>query len=131
MGPDEIIALIDSGEMRDWENELSLAERQLLHMARAFVTDYECLILHRPLDFLHADAAKYVAKMMREFVDTRGVDQASDFKSRRPRTCFFSTASDAHKDFCDGVYIMEEHGIIRDPSTSREVCAGKKLSLRS
>merc|ERR1711879_1076792 len=74
-----------------WQERLSMSELKRLQMARAFVFDPDVMVLHRPVDELDPALGDQILRMLREFVDKKGVQaDPATFNIRRPRTVFFS-----------------------------------------
>lgn len=74
-----------------WYKELSFSERQRIHLARALIFNPETLVVHRAVDGVDDPDVAIILRLLRGFVDERGVelDRIGHF-SRRPRTVFFS-----------------------------------------
>mmetsp|Transcript_57538 Transcript_57538/g.134777 ORF Transcript_57538/g.134777 Transcript_57538/m.134777 type:complete len:975 (-) Transcript_57538:79-3003(-) len=73
------------------ENSLPFTDKCLLHLARAFVMNPEVLILHKPLEHFDNIFARRVVEILREFVDSRGLEKPRNtLHLRSPRTCIFS-----------------------------------------
>merc|ERR1712107_50323 len=88
----EVLDLLNSEERCDWEHVLSRGELHALNLVRAFVSNFEVLCLEKPFLGLEIDVQHRVLRLLREFVDKRGIGNAeSEIGNRRPRTCIFST----------------------------------------
>lgn len=106
-----------AGRMSDdgqWARTLSISERMVIHLARAFVYNPEVLVMNRPTSQLAEDIADDVFEMLREFVDNRGVELPSEFKEkRRPRTAFVSFSRISGMLKSDTVWLVDA-GAIRE-----------------
>merc|ERR1712087_85399 len=104
------------GEALDWSSVLSLAECQLLSIARALIANFEFLILHKPTAQLTPAASTRVLETLREFVSKRGVvasDENTDqsIHGRQPRTCLITEVSIDPTRICDRVLALGKHGV--------------------
>lgn len=75
-----------------WIAHLTFQQRYLVHLARAIIANPHVLCLHKPT-MVHSDNHTIgVLRVLREFVDKRGVEQDPvTQESRRPRTCIFTS----------------------------------------
>jgi ABC-type multidrug transport system fused ATPase/permease subunit len=71
-----------------WESHLSTSDRQILHIARAFITNPHLLVFHRPLANFDGALAQRVCATMRSFVTNRGSVQSG--QGLLARTVIFS-----------------------------------------
>merc|ERR1712060_654340 len=87
-----------------------------LSIARALVTDYELLVIHRPTSNLSSNAMLPVMELLWEYVQNRGVCMPEEWWLRRPRTCIFS--SHIHGNLaqcCDVCFTVSASGIQKLP----------------
>jgi ABC-type ATPase involved in cell division len=90
---EESINVIRSSEIRNWEEKLTIADKVLLHLARAFVANPEVLVVHKPtLVFDHAMSI-HVMQLLQKFVRDRGLHVEGDRRVRHMRTCIRTTSS--------------------------------------
>lgn len=86
----------EQDHLRYWYDCMSRSEAKRLHLARAFIASPEVLIMHAPFDDLDEGLAQDVLKLMRDFVDERGVALDPAIKHcRRKRSVFFSAKDTA------------------------------------
>eukprot|EP00930_Biecheleria_cincta_P087140 TRINITY_DN76394_c0_g1_i1.p1 TRINITY_DN76394_c0_g1~~TRINITY_DN76394_c0_g1_i1.p1 ORF type:complete len:899 (-),score=115.15 TRINITY_DN76394_c0_g1_i1:56-2752(-) len=110
--PDEIVDQISSDVHLDWQRILSVSERQKISLARAFIANPEVLILHRPFQVFDERSTEALADMLAEFVTGKGILQDSGgFRSRRPRTCIFSSATGKGLHCCTKIYRVTMQGV--------------------
>merc|ERR1740138_1894761 len=92
---------------------MSGTDLHLLSIARALVMNPEVLVMIKPLGHFNDWLAGRVFALLREFVDKRGVEQPADeFLSRRPRTCFFTTANTKRWTMVDRVLHVSKHKVV-------------------
>jgi hemin transport system ATP-binding protein len=84
---------------------LTPSQKQLIHLARAFIVNPEVLVIHQPTLLLGKDRSHEVAKALKSYVQDRGLvmDPETQYL-RRPRTLIFTcydtfTASFANDKF--------------------------------
>lgn len=92
----------------------------LIHLARAFIFNPEVLVMMRPARQLPTALAKTVHKMIREFVDKRGLelpcDDEENYKvERRPRTAFISFSKMSGVRLADRIWLLENRKIKNIP----------------
>jgi len=81
----------------DWIAKMSNSEKKRFQLARAFLYSPEVLVLHRPVDELDTNMRESLLRLLREFVDKRGLEEdPATYHQRRPRTVFFS-GGESHK----------------------------------
>jgi ABC-type multidrug transport system fused ATPase/permease subunit len=115
-GNDMLNLLESSGENLDWVDQLSLVDRFIFSLARAFVHNPEVLIVDRPMRWFESVARRnQMFTLFREFVDNRGLGldkQAAPFA--RPRTCIMTLSVWFPKvRLCDEVWHLKKDGIYR------------------
>jgi len=80
-------------EAANWTEALCQNECQLLSLARGIIANPHVLVLHLPAMLFDNATANRVLRLLREFVDLKGVEEDPlMFSLRRPRTCIFSAA---------------------------------------
>merc|ERR1711862_779590 len=85
-----------------------MGERICIHLARAFITNPEVLILHKPLELFDSKMENRLKHLMNAHVDERGLGlTAADRIFRRPRTVFFSSNELVEEDDYDDVWRFE------------------------
>jgi len=115
---------------RNWMSKLSYTDFARLNLARAFVMNPECLILHKPSLRFDDNEKKNVIKLLRDHVDHRGLKLSDETRRfRRRRTVFFTCATQAGVNSADLVYeISRENGL---RSISREQALAEVLSPKT
>jgi len=102
------LALISTGadaRRAHWNEELSRSDAHILNIVRALVANPEILCIHRPTMGLGPNTVPYVLGGLRAFVRLRGVEQNPErFLFRRPRTCIFTTSTEADLEWGDEVH---------------------------
>jgi len=93
----------------NWLQLLSSTDASLLHTARALVANPEILCIHKPTLYLNAGLGDNMYRVLKLFVEERGLGQSKDphdFHRRRPRTCILTTrkASGVSAEMADSVY---------------------------
>merc|ERR1711920_289669 len=92
----------------------SQSECQLLSLARAFVGNFEFMIIPKPCQLLSPESIRRVCKTLLEFVDRRGVGMSEDgMHLREIRTCLVSGAGNelTLASVCHRVYSIGKAGI--------------------
>jgi len=74
---------------------LSLSQKKMIHLARALIVNPEVLVIHHPTLFLPKDMVKVIARVLKAFVNQKGLamDPATRHL-RRPRTLFYCTVNE-------------------------------------
>lgn len=105
MGPD--------GERRMWLDVLSHSQKCLCMIARALAANPELLCIHKPTMAFDETTSKRVLRLLREFVEAKGVEQdASTRHCRRPRTCITTSSKFLGIEAADVVFtVTREAGI--------------------
>jgi ABC-type branched-subunit amino acid transport system ATPase component len=92
---DEVIDYLKDGDERkqSWGEVFSNTKICLLSLARALVFNPEILCCHKPV-LPYSDEVKHeVMRILKDFVENRGVEQPDMSQhSRRPRTCLVTTS---------------------------------------
>lgn len=112
-----------------WQMSFTFTELAKIHLARAFIMNPEVLVLQRPL--MHysqlQSSRQLVLSLIRKHVDNRGLClPAETVQRRRPRTCFFSTQSEADTLVADVVLRVSKDGSIEALSRSAGPCVVSK-----
>merc|ERR1719161_3384663 len=72
----------------------------------------EVLIVHKPLVSFDKTHSRRVLRLLREFVDMRGIAKPPEGRRlRRPRTCIFSTSADQGTEQSDAVFQINERTV--------------------
>lgn len=100
-----------------WTESLSSTEQHLICIARALIANPEVLCLHKPTLHVSAEVAESIIKLLREFVDKRGIEEdEATFTERRPRTCIITSTRAKSLALMDEVYRV--HAVFDDVGTS-------------
>eukprot|EP00929_Paragymnodinium_shiwhaense_P011924 TRINITY_DN11832_c1_g1_i4.p1 TRINITY_DN11832_c1_g1~~TRINITY_DN11832_c1_g1_i4.p1 ORF type:complete len:290 (-),score=72.52 TRINITY_DN11832_c1_g1_i4:334-1203(-) len=106
---DDVIALLKSDVVLDWDESLSMSEMVLLSLARSIIIDYELLIIDTPLEHLNDEYSGVVMRALRDFVKLNGLGWPEKTeKSRPPSSCVVSAVRYDHVDLVDTVYAFGE-----------------------
>lgn len=97
-----------------WTSRLSHREKRMISLARAFICNPEILVLQKPLDDCDLDDVETILKILREYVDDRGILKAA---FGRPRTVFFSGGTFLHSkmpfEMSDVIWnLHNDHGLV-------------------
>jgi len=88
-----------------WKARLTHTDHARLNLARAFVMNPECLVIHKPALPFNEVEAYDIIKMLRAHVEERGLElPAAQRLLRRPRTVFFTSSTLAGVKSADEVY---------------------------
>lgn len=68
--------LEDDDDEQAWESRLSATDKQILHLARAFLSNPHLLVMHRPWANFDGPQAERLLKTIRSFVANRGTSAA-------------------------------------------------------
>mmetsp|Transcript_104216 Transcript_104216/g.270057 ORF Transcript_104216/g.270057 Transcript_104216/m.270057 type:complete len:947 (-) Transcript_104216:65-2905(-) len=110
----DIRSLLDSESVFTWDLKLSYTQRQLLSLARAFISNPEFICLSKPMQTFNTFAKNKVLALLREFVTSKGICQDdSKWNSRRPRTCLVSTNHNLDPKLADQVVHVSLDGGVR------------------
>eukprot|EP00930_Biecheleria_cincta_P003586 TRINITY_DN104521_c0_g1_i1.p1 TRINITY_DN104521_c0_g1~~TRINITY_DN104521_c0_g1_i1.p1 ORF type:complete len:929 (+),score=123.47 TRINITY_DN104521_c0_g1_i1:45-2789(+) len=108
----DILGMIKSEEVHDWDAVLSIAEKHLLGIARALIANMELLVCHKPLANLSPECGHGVLTLLKEFIAARGVEQDSQTTHlRRFRTCIVSSVNQDCIQACDQCIWVSESGV--------------------
>lgn len=110
---DDVLAFISQGAVLAWLDVLSSSQRSLLAIARAFISNPEVLCIHLPTQPFSHYKGLVVMDCLREFVDSKGLEQGQEhFEFRRPRTCVLTCCKDVGLDLCNQVFrVCNDTGI--------------------
>jgi len=102
----------DPGSDDSWMDKLSSSEQKCFQLARAFIFDPEVLIIHKPVDAFDGDLKERVLRLMREFVDKRGLElDDATIHMRRPRTLIFSGGASSLTPISDILWRVADNGV--------------------
>merc|ERR1712032_513820 len=94
-----------------WNDLLLPWQAHLICLARALIANPEVLILHMPVILLDEISAKQVLGVLRDMVDSRGVEQNSaTFRLRKPRTVVMTVSSRSSVEIADRVLYVDKDG---------------------
>eukprot|EP00747_Dinoflagellata_sp_TGD_P145116 gnl/TRDRNA2_/TRDRNA2_176565_c3_seq2.p1 gnl/TRDRNA2_/TRDRNA2_176565_c3~~gnl/TRDRNA2_/TRDRNA2_176565_c3_seq2.p1 ORF type:complete len:231 (+),score=19.63 gnl/TRDRNA2_/TRDRNA2_176565_c3_seq2:3-695(+) len=112
---DNVLSLLETDEVQLWQDVLSHTEAMLLCLARAFISNPELMIVHKPTSHFDRMHSTLILEMLREFVDKKGIGQAErQWYMRRLRTCILSGTKEISMQLSDQVYLVsKEEGIQR------------------
>jgi ABC-type lipoprotein export system ATPase subunit len=126
-----------------WFNKLSVNEMKRIHLARALIFSPNILALHRPCDDVDTKSVDLFMKLLRDFVENRGLEVPDDehaWELRHPRTVFLTSGKGAHRDnmeqWCDyhwsldGGYLKFDVGSYRQGSEWENRGGNNHLSER-
>jgi ABC-type multidrug transport system fused ATPase/permease subunit len=100
------------GVARDWCHVLSPSQRARLHLARAFISNPEVLVMELPTALFDQRTAHDVLGAIREHVDMKGLYTDSNHRvTARPRTCVLTTMRAEACDLADKVYLVTRHDV--------------------
>eukprot|EP00747_Dinoflagellata_sp_TGD_P225667 gnl/TRDRNA2_/TRDRNA2_99378_c4_seq1.p1 gnl/TRDRNA2_/TRDRNA2_99378_c4~~gnl/TRDRNA2_/TRDRNA2_99378_c4_seq1.p1 ORF type:complete len:393 (+),score=47.37 gnl/TRDRNA2_/TRDRNA2_99378_c4_seq1:2-1180(+) len=92
---------------RPWGQMLSDTQKSLCMLARAFIANPEVLCAHKPTMFFDEDTGRKVMKVMRGYVDNKGVAQDASTKyRRRPRTSIMTCERLLAVELSDKVFVI-------------------------
>merc|ERR1712216_603910 len=110
MGPPDTIEMISCGTEKqpNWGESLSQSVSSMLCLARALIANPEILILHKPTLPFDEVASDLVLKVLKEFVDYKGISEhPARWYMRRPRTCVYSAVELADLVYADVIYHID------------------------
>jgi ABC-type multidrug transport system fused ATPase/permease subunit len=110
--PTEMSARADA--FRAWVSLLSYTDYARINLARAFVMNPECLVLHKPALAFDDNEARLIIQLLRAHVDERGLELSEEGRHfRRNRTVFFTAASMDAIEHADRIYeVSTDHGTL-------------------
>eukprot|EP00747_Dinoflagellata_sp_TGD_P034381 gnl/TRDRNA2_/TRDRNA2_137222_c1_seq1.p1 gnl/TRDRNA2_/TRDRNA2_137222_c1~~gnl/TRDRNA2_/TRDRNA2_137222_c1_seq1.p1 ORF type:complete len:240 (+),score=26.85 gnl/TRDRNA2_/TRDRNA2_137222_c1_seq1:80-799(+) len=118
-----VVDIVASEEIHVWSRLLSHTQSHLLSLARALITNPECLFIHKPTQAFDDLTANIVVEMLQEYVKQKGVEQdAATYNLRRPRTCISTSAKTLGAEVADKLYYV---------SVGEGVCEISKSQLTS
>lgn len=96
-----------------WADVLSETQCQLLCLVRAFVANPEVLCLHKPTQPFDDQTTSTVTKLIRRFVDEKGLEEnTGKLHLRRPRTCVITASQKQVLSQADVIFhVSQENGI--------------------
>jgi ABC-type nitrate/sulfonate/bicarbonate transport system ATPase subunit len=97
-----------------WNEVLSESQKRLLSIARALIANPDVLIMQQPLRYLEEATCTRVMRVLKEFVDDRGVALKSRERPlRRPKTCIMTTGDVMSMCYADRVFLISQETGIR------------------
>eukprot|EP00811_Abedinium_folium_P000600 NODE_1054_length_2630_cov_14.226928.p1 GENE.NODE_1054_length_2630_cov_14.226928~~NODE_1054_length_2630_cov_14.226928.p1 ORF type:complete len:730 (-),score=196.07 NODE_1054_length_2630_cov_14.226928:440-2380(-) len=101
---------LDNNVVEDFWTLLSSTSCQLVHFARALITDPEVMVLESPFRSFDYVTQPVIQQVLEEFVTNRGFEvDPKTRKARRPRTVFFTTTELEHvTGFADNVLLISD-----------------------
>lgn len=98
--------------LREWQHLLSYTDFARLNLARAFVMNPECLVIHKPDMCFDVDEVMDILMLIRCHSRERGLELPPETRRyRRPRTVFFTCTTAEALDMADGIF---EVNVLRD-----------------
>jgi len=95
----------------EWSEVLSQTQSALLSLARAFITNPEILVIHKPTGVFDDQTTDNTFRCLRLFIEEKGMCLSKKgFKARRPRTCIITTARPKGVALADKVFRIEPDG---------------------
>lgn len=103
-----------------WMKVLTVKEASMINLARALVANPHVLCIHKPTLAKAANDAELVMRLLKEFVDNRGIAQPSDqpVSSRRPRTILYTSISPKSLKYADQIYQVSPNSVRQIPMES-------------
>lgn len=115
--PPKLLELVGqgmAGPVMQWGAMLSQTERCLCNIARGLTANPEILCVHYPGMCFDEAATGMVMKILREFVEEKGLVQSQAKKhQRRPRTCIITSSSTEGLDAAHRVYHVSLAGGVK------------------
>lgn len=112
----------------EWGELLSLTQKMLLNLSRAFIANPEVLVCHKPTLTFDTDLADNTLELLREFCDEKGLEMDPDMiEFRRPRTCIITTTRSQGVNVADHVFRVEPQGVTEIPRTERSSITAELL----
>merc|ERR1711948_81693 len=94
-----------------WNDLLLPWQAHLICLARALIANPEVLILHMPVMLLDEISAKQVLEVLRDMVDSRGVEQnPATLRLRKPRTVVMTVSSRSGAEISNRVLYINKDG---------------------
>lgn len=116
---------VGEAEIQGWHKRSTAFDRKRVHLGRAFVFNPEILVLVRPVDELDLIQLKSAMRLLREFVQNRGVEMDPRTRwSRRPRTAIFTVGESRATyagNIVDEVWCTTEEGLQVSEGGQRDV----------
>ncbi|CAE6921301.1 lolD [Symbiodinium natans] len=103
-----------------WQESLTYSEKVKLHLARALIMNPEVLVLQRPLHHYDKKTGELVLDLLKENVQSRGLELPEKNRvHRRPRTCFFTVEAETDAHRADVVWYIDRSTVRNydDPGT--------------
>jgi len=97
--------------MKEWAPMLTHSDHSRLQLARAFVMNPECLVMHKPDMVFGPDEVGPIMKLIRQHVNERGIELPPEGRQfRRPRTVFYTCTTLAGLNAADLVFEVKRDG---------------------
>jgi len=99
---------LNSDAVSEWTDKFSEAEKSLLNVSRALISNPNILCIHKPMrvGLESTELVSAVLQAFRDFVDWRGLEQdAASRHQRQPRTCIITSNKQEAIDSADTVYM--------------------------
>lgn len=112
--------------MKEWAPMLTHTDHSRLQLARAFVMNPECLVMHKPDMVFGPDEVGQIMRLIRQHVNERGIELPPEGRQfRRPRTVFYTCATLAGLNAADLVFEVKQDGSaqVRNPLKFKIVSA--------
>jgi len=116
---------------RSWMSTLSYTDLARVNLARAFIMNPECLILHKPSLAFDDSEAPLMVQLLRQHVDEKGLCLPERARGkRRRRTVFFTTASMDAVDLADVIYkVTEKDGAVPVSKAEAQLALGNLTQM--
>jgi len=128
--PEPLIAHIDlDTKMKEWASQLSHTDFARLNLARAYIMNPECLVIHKPDMVFSSEEVPRVFELLRRHVNERGLALPESGRAvRRPRTVFYTCTTMHGVDISDRVFMVKQgsHGHRTRPLEVK-ILSGKDL----
>lgn len=97
-----------------WGESLSLTQKTQLNICRAFVSNPEVLILHKPTVVFDDVITQNTFEMLRRYVKCKGLDMDPESAHmRRPRTCVITTGRPQGVSCADIVFKVSTDSVVK------------------
>ena len=87
----------ESGESEPWHNHASGMEKKMINITRALVYNPDIMVLHRPMDEMDRSYQDLLMKLLRAFVNERGMEFQSQAAYRATTNVFMSCGDNRHR----------------------------------
>ena len=117
-GGDELLANFKEPGYLGWNGmRITRTDKQLIHIARAFVMNPEVLLIYKPTNLLDPVHSQLVVQMLKEFTKNRGLFVPDDepLIMRRKRTVIFTASSAEVAREADEIYCVRDGRVFGVP----------------